>query len=535
MNNAWIRVWLSLFVGLAGEGRSWSAAPEISSQVRNLILQRTDVGYNVGIVVGMINADGRTYFSAGKTAIGGTDAPNARTLFEIGSVTKVFTTTLLAEAVRRGELTLGDTVQSHLPAAVTVPRGQQREIRLEDLATQTSGLPTNPTNLCEELYQPFGCYSTPRLFEFLNGYSLSREPGAQWEYSNLGMGLLGQALAYQAGTNYEALLKQRVLEPLGLRNTAIHFPASEAGRLAQGHSGVLVRPPFEIPGLEGAGSLRSCAEDLLTFLAYQLELVDTPLAPALRSTRERRAATSYPAVDIGLGWWLWNLAGGQVVQHGGDTPGQTAVIAFHPARKTGVVILSNSRANAASALTDLALNLLDPSYPLAAFKRPAPVGPETLATFAGNYGSGDGERFVVTLQHGRLVFQHSSSGFAFTTYPEGTRRFAALEIELGAPPVFAEFIYNGFIKVVALEWTQAGETIDYSRLPDPAALRIARVDGELDLTLEGDEGNRYLIEASEDWTTWQSIGGLWSGLGSIRVPYRETGAGRARVFRAQVQ
>ncbi len=532
MNAALLRLGLGMVLVVVGVARARAAAPVVPDRVRSVIRQRVDIGYNIGIVVGMINADGRVYFSSGSTAIGQTNAPDARTLFEIGSITKVFTTTLLADAVQRGEVGLTDPVQSLLPAEVRVPSGPQRAIQLEDLATQRSGLPNNPTNLCPSFYEPFACYSTGRLYEFLNGHTLAREPGSQWEYSNLGLGLLGHALAQRAGKSWEALLKERVLDPLGLTNTAIHFPPAATSRLAQSHSGVLVRPPFEMPGLEGAGALRSCAEDLLNFLAYQMELSPSPLAPALRDTRTRRAATTYAGIDIGLGWWLWNLTGGVVVQHGGETPGQTAVLAFHPEKKIGVVVLSNSRANAYASLTDVALNLLDASYPLTVVKRPASVSAESMNAFAGRYGSADENFFAVRVQSGRLVFRDEASGFEFTPDPGGERRFAGLDVELGPPPVRADFIYNGFVKVVAMEWTQAGVTVDFSRLPDPVLMSIERAGAEVVLRVVGNEGELYQIEGSTDGVVWRDLGEVASGVGEKRIPVNAVGAPVSQMFRA---
>lgn len=535
MNASLLHFALGMVLVVASVGPVRAAAPVIPDRVRNVIRQRVDIGYNIGVVVGLINADGRVYFSSGSTALGQTNAPDARTLFEIGSITKVFTTTLLADAVQRGEVRLTDPVQSLLPAEVRVPAGVERGIQLEDLATQRSGLPNNPTNLCPSFYEPFACYSTGRLYEFLNGHTLAHAPGSQWEYSNLGVGLLGHALAQRAGTSWEALLKARVLEPLGLTNTAIHFPSEASSRLAQSHSGVLVRPPFEMPGLEGAGALRSCAEDLLNFLAYEMELLPSSLAPALRDTRTRRGATIYPAIDIGLGWWLWNLSGGVVVQHGGETPGQTAVIAFQPEKKLGVVVLSNSRANAYASLTDVALNLLDASYPLTTVKRPASVSTEAMNAFAGRYGSADGNYFAVRVQSGRLVFLDEASGFEFTTYPEGERRFAGLDVELGPPPVRADFIYNGFVKVVAMEWTQGGVTVDFSRLPDPAVIAIERAGAEVVLRVTGNEDEIYRIEGSADGVTWRDFGNVTAGTGELRIAVTAAEAPPSQVFRASIR
>src|SRR5687768_14330253 len=170
---------------------------------------RVDAGRSVGMVVGTIDADGKTviasYGNAGPDAL----PLDADSVFEIGSITKVFTAILLADMADRGEVKLDDPVARHLRAGVKVPERNGKAITLIHLSEQTSGLPRMPDNMKPaNPLNPYADYTAEQLFEFLGRYQLTRDIGAEFEYSNLGVGLLGQALAMRAGKSYEALVKE---------------------------------------------------------------------------------------------------------------------------------------------------------------------------------------------------------------------------------------------------------------------------------------------------------------------------------------
>jgi len=510
--------------GLSG----MAAAPVIPMSVTRTIRERVDYGHSVGLVVGMINGDGRSYFSYGKPSLDSIGTLDEQTVFEIGSVTKVFTSLLLADAVQRGEVSLDDAVGSLLPQGWRVPGGSS-PITLLHLATQTSGLPTNPDNLCsEDNTRPFECYGEDLWAAFLRDYSLPREPGAIWEYSNTGMGLLGFALAVRAGKTYETLLRERILNPLGMKSTGLMLDASVLDRRATGHSSVLLRPPFLMPVMEGAGALRSTASDLLDFLAYNLGIKETPLAPALKDAWQRRFATSTPGISIGLGWWLWDLPGGRIVQHGGDTPGFTAFVAFHPVRRVGAVVLSNSRANRYSGVTDIGLHLLDSAYPLTPIRKPAEVSEAVLAGYMGVYEEAGGDSFEIGRTRQRLVGYHVRSNFEFAMIPESIRRLGVYDIEVG-PDVSALFRVNAAGAVTGMDWTQGGRTVTYTRKAEPAALRIHSRGDQWVLSIGGGSGAAYEVEASSNGRNWSVIGTLASRGDEITVAKGRDGS---RSFRA---
>jgi len=207
-----------------------------------------------GAIVGLLTRRGRSFTSYGRARADGPEI-TAETIFEIGSITKVFTALLLADMVERGEVALDDPVRKYLPSGVTVPSRGRRDITLADLATHTSGLPRDPTNL------DLRSLDAVRVFE-------------------CGDGLLGHALATRAGLSFEALLTRRVLGPLGMRNTSVVVDEERRSRRATGHSQALAPVPWwHFDAMAGAGAMNSTAQDMLVFAEAAMG-ADTPLKAA---------------------------------------------------------------------------------------------------------------------------------------------------------------------------------------------------------------------------------------------------------------
>ena len=266
-------------------------------------------------------------------------------IFELGSITKVFTATLLAEAVVRGEVALHDPVQRFLPADVRLPvRG--RPVTLEDLATHTSGLPGVPPGLLvkaltSERRNPWAWYTQERLLEALPRTRPKREPGGRARYSNLGFGLLGYVLAAVAGTSYEEVLQARICRPLGLADTSTHVPTEKRGRFVEGHTRRgRPTPHWDLPGLPGAGAIRSTASDVLAFLDANRD-PGSPLTAAARLAHAPRARMR-GRTEVGLGWLRIDVDGRPVVWHNGGTGGFRTVCGFVESEPLAVVVLASS-------------------------------------------------------------------------------------------------------------------------------------------------------------------------------------------------
>ena len=157
------------------------------------------------------------------------------TAFEIGSITKTMTAALLAELIARGEVTLSDPIAKLLPPGTRVPSFNGREITIGEIVTHTSGLPAVPAGYRPaDPNNPYAGATERDLLDALAATQLTREPGSKWEYSNFAMIVLSYALAKRSGKDYEALLRERLLVPLGMNETYVaRRPANV--RLAQGH------------------------------------------------------------------------------------------------------------------------------------------------------------------------------------------------------------------------------------------------------------------------------------------------------------
>lgn len=265
---------------------------------------------HVGIAVGVYSRGATWTFVRGR--VGG-DRPGAireTTIFEIGSITKVFTATVLAMA-QEGLVALEDPVQRYLPEGVELPvRG--RPITLLDLATQTSGLSRLPKGLIRlslrQRANPYAAFTTARLEQAVGQARLLRAPGERIRYSNFGFGLLGHVLARRAETGFEELVRERICEPLQLADTRVSIPPEALPRFAAGHNrrGRPV-PHWELPALAGAGALRSTVADVLRFLQLQLNEPTTRLGRAAHATHQPRAHQGKLAQ--GLGWVSLPLRG----------------------------------------------------------------------------------------------------------------------------------------------------------------------------------------------------------------------------------
>ena len=383
------------------------------SAIRAVIKDRVDTKRSSGIVVGILDPDGRTrVFAYGAS---GTSRPlDGQSVFEIGSITKTFTATTLADMVAKGEVKLDDPVAKYLPASAHVPSRNGREITLVDLATQSSGLPRMPSNFApKDQTNPYADYTEQQAVDFVSSYQLPRDVGAKYEYSNLGMGLLGIALTRREGVSYEALVRKHVIDPLGMNDTRVTFTPSMRERLALGHdeSGAVVSN-WDIPGLAGAGALRSTVNDMLRYLQANVEPSHTTLAPAIEMAHAKRYATDNPNLSLGLAWHILTTAAGSAITwHNGGTGGYRTFIGFDPARHAGVVVLSNS----ATSVDDIGLHFVDPRVPLA----PAPVkvahteitlAPELLDRYVGDYELAPNFHIVVTREGNALFGQPTGQG-----------------------------------------------------------------------------------------------------------------------------
>ncbi len=314
------------------------------AQIRGVLEEFVESGHSIGVVVGIVRDGERVVVGAGRLADGGPGPPDGDTVFEIGSITKVFTSIALADLDKSLGLGLDTPVQSLLGDQVRMPVRGGTEITLGHLATHSSGLPRLPDNLAPaDWANPYADYNAERLYEFLADHDLARGVGETVEYSNLGYGLLGHALALSDGTDYEAFIAQRILEPLEMSDTAVNLTPPLQARLATGHDERLQPVAnWDFAALAGAGALRSTVNDLAIFLEANLGLRETLLREAMQRTHVARDADPAMGMDLGLGWLIADIEDRRFVWHNGATGGYSSFIGFDPEAREGIVILSNS-------------------------------------------------------------------------------------------------------------------------------------------------------------------------------------------------
>jgi CubicO group peptidase (beta-lactamase class C family) len=327
-------------------------AQESSDPLRTAFVKRIDEQKQAtGAVAALLTPEGKSFATYGRISLDG-PTPTQDTSFEAGSIGKVFTAFLLADMVERREVALDDPVQKYLPASVTMPSRNRREITLRHLATHSSGLPRDSVTVdLENDVSAYDGYTEAQLYAFLSGHRLERDPGSKVEYSNLGIGLLGHALALRAGMSYEDLLRRRLLDPLGMSNTGLTLSAEQRSRRAIGHNPKLQPIPLWTGGvIAPAGGMSSTAAVMLKFAAAVLDQKGP-----MRATFERMTSVRVPLEEENeyqaLGWGVFRYRGNNMLGHSGGTLGFNTRLVVDTTRKRAVIVWVNGRA--AGSVSDL--------------------------------------------------------------------------------------------------------------------------------------------------------------------------------------
>jgi len=413
---------MMLRANIESPGSNTLTDDEIKTMLRDCI--DTD-RQGVGLVVGIVDEHGLRVISHGKMDGATSRDVDGDTVFEIGSITKVFTGLLLQDMVERGEMKLDDPVQKYLPDTVKLPAYHGKQITLLHLATHTSGLPRDVDNVSPVSWRnPGAGYTVGQFYDFLSHCELQREPGARRSYSNLGVDLLGHAIALKAGKDYETLVEERICRPLGMNSTRVIVPPELKSRLAIGHA----MPGAPLPGTDfsvfpGAGGLRSTANDLLKFISAYMGLTPSPLAALMEKAKEPHSLESGETQRL-----VWS-GDGTVFEHSGLTFGFMSDLAFNPGKRRGIVILSNCANNGIAVASGLPLLEGRSAKP----PRTAPMDAALYDRYAGQYKTGKGGICIVRREGERLMFQWPRD-------PGQPMRYASFEMFPQSESVF----YNNF-------------------------------------------------------------------------------------------
>ena len=395
---------LAIFTALSVLARmppASAAEPPIDRAALDALVQPVvNDGWLYGVAIGVVDERGSAVFGYGHISQADPRPPDGETVFELASISKVFTGLLLAQLVEAGDVRLDTPVRELLPLGIAVPDYEGREITLVDLATHSSGLPRLPSNLkFTDPADPYADYTVENMYEFLAQHKLARSPGAESEYSNLGVGLLGHVLALREKMSYEDLLIARVARPLGMKSIRVALDDSMRRRLAEPHDadGNVVKN-WDIPTFAGGGGLRSTVDDMLRFMAAHLGLTETPLAAPMKLSRDVHFDNPGGVTGIGLGWQVNKREG--LVWHNGATGGYRTYLALRQEKRAGVIVLATTSAdNVVDPLGHCILTLLTGGHPKP-LKLPHPIDldAETRQQIVGTYRSGP--RGAMTVEDG---------------------------------------------------------------------------------------------------------------------------------------
>lgn len=308
---------------------------------------------------------------------------DAHTAFEIGSISKTMTTTLLAEVVERGEIALDDPLEKLLPPGTIVPSFSGSQITVRHVVTHTSGLPSYPWRNGGAA-DPYAELGERDLLGTLSATALDRAPGSQQGYSNFAFMVLSYALAKRSGKDFETLLRERLLLPLGMNDTYVSNRPPHV-RVAPGHqSNGRGNGPWNFhPDMAGVGGVRATLPDMVRYLEGQLGTRESAIAPAIARTHEQVAVSGNRL--MGMGWYIFKLRDQTILWHAGGTGGYSSVAAFDRAAKRAVILLSDTALTDIGALPQLCRHLFDPSEPAGVPRTAAVPLPSLLDGLVGRY------------------------------------------------------------------------------------------------------------------------------------------------------
>lgn len=461
-----LAVWLLVPLLLAG-----NAVAQLQQQPLTLasdpgVLARAALGAERGtLVVGTLRngqaAYGAAYNPEPPSAPRAIAASSAeQPMFEIGSVTKVFTGLLLAQAVQRGDLKLEDTVGRLLAGKVDGLAPAVASVTLRQLVTHTGCMPVMADGVTggAPLAEQFRTYDKPMFWAALARIRLTAAaPPCEGAYSNFGMALLGQLLAEHYDTSWGELVRARITEPLGMNDTVIPL-GDKASRMAPAFAGDRRQPLFDMLAYAPASALRSTAADMMTFSRAILAGAGGPLGPA--AARMLTPLARYEGAEIGYAVMVRGPEGGRrTYYHAGVTEGYRTLWLLAPDTGEALIVLSS---NARAPVQGVMLAIGKSRYPVPTTE--VPLDAKRLDEYRGEYRVTKTQSLSFTVRNGRLLVRETGRGYNALT-PTGNDRFAVTAI--GAQLVFRRDASNA---VVAVSLMQGGSQLDGRRVGEAAAV-----------------------------------------------------------------
>ncbi len=312
---------------------------------------------NVGLSIGVIeNGKISKYYYGGKYTHQIKDV-DSTTLFEIGSVTKLYTAFILASLETEKKIKRVDLLSKYLPKDIVKGKEWANQIRLIDLATHTSGLPEfdNTKSLSNlkgfDENNPYVIFTEDFMMSVLKNTDSLQNYG-KVRYSNFGIGVLAYAMSKSEKTSFDLLFKKYVTNKLNLKSTFLKVEENQITNIAIPHREKEVMPLIQLAELSPAGSIKTTMSDLLNFLNIHLKKENKELKDIVEMVLKNQLENQAQAV--GLGWGIHQINNHTIYFHNGGTYGSSSIVILIPSKNAAVAILAN---NADTKLTSYALKL----------------------------------------------------------------------------------------------------------------------------------------------------------------------------------
>ena len=382
--------------------------PKITSLVEPYLTHKKVNAVSVGVI-----SNGQVWKkSFGHLGADEARLPDEKTIYEIGSISKVFTSLLLAEAVESGRLKLDDPISTVMKELARKNPTVGNAITFKHLSHHVSGLPVMPTNIKPaDSTNPFDGYNRRMLTEYILSAKPERKPGEGYEYSNLAAGLLGDLLSQQAGVSYESLLKQKLTDPLKMLDTVITLSEQQASRFAPPYNAALLPDKsWDFDALAGCGAIRSTIDDMLLFAEATLNPPDGPLGKAIELAWKQHKPGSDGNHAMGLGWMI--AQDGSTRWHNGQTGGYQSMTLVSRDLKCAVVLLCNTAGSQTDALAEQIIQTtMGLDVQPRTFDKEVEVDPKVAKRLEGKYQLAPGIVITVQVKNGRMMAQITGQQF----------------------------------------------------------------------------------------------------------------------------
>ena len=345
---------------------------KLPADIEKEVQSRIETGYHLNTVIGVIDKNGTRFYNYGQMSLTDSLKPNENSIFEIGSVAKIFTTALIADLELNKEIEINNSINQYMPVFDQVLKNNNRIITLEDLINHTSGLPRNPTNVKRDDSNRYSDYSKADLIEFLSSYTVDSST-KEYVYSNLAYLVLENVIENKTKKSYESLINDKIWGTLGMNDSYFTVPDAKRDRLVTPYRTGEHVEELDMGQFPAGGGIKTTAKEMIRFIAAQLGIHSTTLDSALKLTHEERFSNidgefglEYEG-KLGLAWDIMERkeSGKTIHYHKGGTNGFVSFAGFNLEDQIGVVVLASGH----RWWSDLGFKILDPTYPLIITKK----------------------------------------------------------------------------------------------------------------------------------------------------------------------